>query len=69
MGIPAAVVLTTTCNDSLEHFLQLGEHYVCMYYRLLEMGFKEEITEIVRLTPKKRQTMLFSATLSDQVHF
>lgn len=35
--------------------------------RLLEMGFKEEITEIVRMTPKKRQTMLFSATLSDQV--
>ena len=35
--------------------------------RLLEMGFKEEISEIVRLTPKKRQTMLFSATLSDQV--
>ncbi len=31
------------------------------------MGFKEEITEIVRMTPKKRQTMLFSATLSDQV--
>ena len=35
--------------------------------RLLEMGFKEEIAEIVRMTPKKRQTMLFSATLSDQV--
>ncbi len=31
------------------------------------MGFKEEITEILRMTPKKRQTMLFSATLSDQV--
>ncbi|GAX73223.1 hypothetical protein CEUSTIGMA_g676.t1 [Chlamydomonas eustigma] len=35
--------------------------------RLLEMGFKEEITEIVKMAPKKRQTMLFSATLSDQV--
>ena len=35
--------------------------------RLLEMGFKEEITEILRMTPKKRQTMLFSATFSDEV--
>ncbi|KAI8466360.1 MAG: P-loop containing nucleoside triphosphate hydrolase protein [Monoraphidium minutum] len=35
--------------------------------RLLEMGFKEEVREIVRLAPKKRQTMLFSATFSEQV--
>ncbi|KAG1656121.1 hypothetical protein FOA52_007820 [Chlamydomonas sp. UWO 241] len=35
--------------------------------RLLEMGFKEELQEIIRMTPKKRQTLLFSATLSDQV--
>eukprot|EP00877_Chromochloris_zofingiensis_P007931 jgi/Chrzof1/3391/Cz12g23200.t1 len=35
--------------------------------RLLEMGFKEEINEIVKLAPKKRQTMLFSATFSEQV--
>lgn len=27
--------------------------------RLLEMGFKEEIMEIVKMAPKKRQTMLF----------
>ncbi|KIY91471.1 ATP-dependent RNA helicase DDX27 [Monoraphidium neglectum] len=31
------------------------------------MGFKEEVAEIVRLAPKKRQTMLFSATFSEQV--
>ena len=35
--------------------------------RLLEMGFKEEVQEIVRLAPRRRQTMLFSATFSDQV--
>jgi ATP-dependent RNA helicase RhlE len=34
--------------------------------RLLEMGFKEEVQEIVRLAPRKRQTMLFSATFSQQ---
>ena len=32
--------------------------------RLLEMGFLEEIKEIVRQCPKKRQTLLFSATLT-----
>ena len=31
------------------------------------MGFHEEISEIVRMAPKKRQTMLFSATFSEQV--
>ncbi len=35
--------------------------------RLLEMGFIDEVREIVRACPKSRQTMLFSATLSDQV--
>eukprot|EP00200_Dunaliella_tertiolecta_P002577 CAMPEP_0202351500 /NCGR_PEP_ID=MMETSP1126-20121109/8111_1 /ASSEMBLY_ACC=CAM_ASM_000457 /TAXON_ID=3047 /ORGANISM="Dunaliella tertiolecta, Strain CCMP1320" /LENGTH=933 /DNA_ID=CAMNT_0048943611 /DNA_START=36 /DNA_END=2838 /DNA_ORIENTATION=+ len=35
--------------------------------RLLEMGFKEEVTEILRMAPKKRQTMLFSATFNDEV--
>ena len=35
--------------------------------RLLEMGFKEEVSEIVRLAPRQRQTMLFSATFSEGV--
>jgi ATP-dependent RNA helicase DDX27 len=35
--------------------------------RLLEMGFKDEIHEIVKLAPLKRQTLLFSATMTDQV--
>ena len=35
--------------------------------RLLEMGFLEEIREIVRHCPKRRQTMLFSATLTSGV--
>ncbi|GLI64314.1 hypothetical protein VaNZ11_007513 [Volvox africanus] len=35
--------------------------------RLLEMGFREEVMEVVRCAPKKRQTMLFSATFNDQV--
>ena len=35
--------------------------------RLLEMGFLEEIREIVRHCPTRRQTMLFSATLTSGV--
>lgn len=36
--------------------------------RLLEMGFAEEVREIVRLAPRKRQTMLFSATMTSAVN-
>ena len=35
--------------------------------RLLDMGFRIEIEEIMRHLPIKRQTMLFSATLSEKV--
>lgn len=35
--------------------------------RLLEMGFKEELRELLRLAPRNRQTMLFSATFNDDV--
>ncbi|XVE69715.1 hypothetical protein DITRI_Ditri10aG0013000 [Diplodiscus trichospermus] len=35
--------------------------------RLLELGFSAEIHELVRLCPKKRQTMLFSATMTEEV--
>jgi ATP-dependent RNA helicase DDX27 len=35
--------------------------------RLLEMGFKEEVQEVVRASPRARQTMLFSATFSEEV--
>ncbi len=32
-------------------------------YRLFEMGFGEQVSEIVRRLPESRQTVLFSATL------
>ncbi|XP_004364941.2 ATP-dependent RNA helicase DRS1 [Capsaspora owczarzaki ATCC 30864] len=35
--------------------------------RLLEMGFKEEVDEIIRQCSVSRQTMLFSATMTDEV--
>ncbi|KAL3845334.1 hypothetical protein ACJIZ3_002737 [Penstemon smallii] len=35
--------------------------------RLLELGFSAEIHELVKLCPKRRQTMLFSATMTEQI--
>ena len=35
--------------------------------RILEDGFKAELEEIIKHTPVKRQTMLFSATMTDNI--
>jgi ATP-dependent RNA helicase RhlE len=35
--------------------------------RMLDMGFKPEIEKILKFVPKKRQTMLFSATIPGEV--
>lgn len=35
--------------------------------RLLELGFKDEVEEVIKLCPKGRQTMFFSATISESV--
>jgi superfamily II DNA/RNA helicase len=35
--------------------------------RMCDMGFFEDITKIIKQTPKERQSMLFSATITDDV--
>ncbi len=35
--------------------------------RMLDMGFLPDITRIIKQLPKKRQTMLFSATMPDEI--
>lgn len=35
--------------------------------RMLDMGFLPQITEVLRSTPKERQTMIFSATISPEI--
>lgn len=35
--------------------------------RMLSLGFTEELTELLALTPNKKQTLLFSATFPEQV--
>lgn len=37
--------------------------------RLLDMGFRKDIEKIVAAVPKQRQTLLFSATVPDEVLF
>jgi ATP-dependent RNA helicase DDX27 len=56
--------LINTPSFSLEHLeiLVLDEAD-----RLLELGFKDEIEQIIALCPKKRQSMLFSATMTQKV--
>jgi len=34
---------------------------------MLEDGFTAELNEIIQYCPKRRQTMLFSATMTDKV--
>ncbi|KAE8697264.1 DEAD-box ATP-dependent RNA helicase 31 [Hibiscus syriacus] len=36
--------------------------------RLLDMGFRKDIERIIAAVPKQRQTLLFSATVPDEVH-
>jgi ATP-dependent RNA helicase DeaD len=36
--------------------------------RMLDMGFIDDVDEIIRHTPKTRQTLMFSATIHDDVH-
>ena len=36
--------------------------------KMLNLGFKEEMNRIFKLLPKKRQNLLFSATLSDDIN-
>ena len=35
--------------------------------RILQIGFEEEMRQIVKMLPKERQTMLFSATQTTKV--
>ena len=40
---------------------------VLLAARMLDEHFEDQMNEIIKLCPVKRQTMLFSATMTDQV--
>ena len=48
--------------DKKEVFCILS--HIC---RMLDENFKDQMEEIVKLSPRGRQTMLFSATMTDEV--
>jgi ATP-dependent RNA helicase DeaD len=37
--------------------------------RMLDMGFQKDVEKIIRTTPSKRQTLLFSATISEDIFY
>jgi len=38
-------------------------------YRMLDEHFMDQMNELIRLCPRGRQTMLFSATMTDEVQY
>ncbi|KAG0567645.1 hypothetical protein KC19_7G151100 [Ceratodon purpureus] len=72
-GRPDIVVATPgRMLDHLQNSLSVGLEDLSILVldeadRLLELGFTQEVHELVRQCPKRRQTMLFSATMTDQV--
>ncbi len=49
------------------HFSQLEMLVLDEADRMLDLGFIDEISEINRLLPQKRQTLMFSATFTEQI--
>ncbi|MCF8391578.1 MAG: DEAD/DEAH box helicase [Bacteroidales bacterium] len=67
-------ILTATPGRLLEliesnavHLSEISTMVIDEADKMLNLGFKEEMTRIFSLLPKKRQNLLFSATLSDDV--
>lgn len=68
-------ILVATPGRLLDHLLNtpafMYKNLQCLIIdeadRLLEVGFEEELKQIIKLLPKKRQSMLFSATQTRKV--
>eukprot|EP00922_Rhytidocystis_sp_ex-Travisia-forbesii_P048056 GHVS01071593.1.p1 GENE.GHVS01071593.1~~GHVS01071593.1.p1 ORF type:complete len:578 (+),score=26.84 GHVS01071593.1:29-1735(+) len=60
-------VLDLLLNSQSVHMEQLEIVVFDEADRLLEMGFKEECLEVLKQCSRTHQTMLFSATLNDQI--
>ena len=68
-------ILIATPGRLLEHLVQCNINLARAEFvvldeadRMLDMGFITDVATILRHAPEKRQTMLFSATLSPAVH-
>jgi ATP-dependent RNA helicase RhlE len=75
MQLQGVHVLVATPGRLLElvekNAVQLSETEVLVLDeadKMLNLGFKEEVDEVIALMPKVRQNLLFSATLNEDVH-
>jgi ATP-dependent RNA helicase RhlE len=75
MQLQGVHVLVATPGRLLElvekNAVQLSETEVLVLDeadKMLNLGFKEEVDEVIALLPKVRQNLLFSATLNEDVH-
>jgi ATP-dependent RNA helicase RhlE len=74
MALPGVSILVATPGRLLElvgsnavHLSGIDTLVLDEADKMLNLGFKEEMTRIFALLPEKRQNLLFSATLSDDV--
>ena len=53
---------------SINLTISLGKYVNTLaFFRMLDEHFKEQMNEIIKLCPRSRQTLLFSATMTDDV--
>lgn len=74
-AIKESDVVIATPGRLLDHLRKKVLNFSALQYlvfdeadRMLDMGFKDEINDVLRQIPNKCQTLLFSATLSDSIH-
>ena len=75
IGLQNVQILIATPGRLLElvdnkaiHLSQLHTLVLDEADKMLNLGFQEEVNRIIALLPVKRQNLLFSATLSDDIH-
>ncbi len=70
-GVDILVATPGRLNDLIaQGYIKLGS--LCVFVldeadRMLDMGFVQDVQKIIKIIPRNRQTMLFSATMPDEI--